>query len=213
MKKFVINLKRRPDRLKQFQERCPYTDVEVVYGFDGKNIKDESKKEIKFFNKFKMDQKIQYGAMGCTISHIRIWKKIIDQNLPMAMIFEDDTHFNENFKEKMETIVFPEDGIIYFGGRFTKDFMIPKEYSLKINENINQSNVSNWNAMLHERTTHGYIITLKIAKLLLLLIDFSKDFFEIDKFMIQKLKEILPIYNTIPLLCWSPMGGNSDIRN
>ena len=37
MKKFVINLKRRPDRLTNFLNNCPYGDVEIVYGFDGKN--------------------------------------------------------------------------------------------------------------------------------------------------------------------------------
>jgi hypothetical protein len=47
MKKFVINLKRRPDRLETFLQRCPYHDVEIVYGFDGKNPELETNKKFK----------------------------------------------------------------------------------------------------------------------------------------------------------------------
>ena len=40
--KFVINLKRRPDRLELFKKRSPFHDVTVIEGFDGKNMKNEA---------------------------------------------------------------------------------------------------------------------------------------------------------------------------
>ncbi len=209
MKKFVINLKRRPDRLKQFEEMCPYTDVEIVYGFDGKNPSNE--KEFGLFKK--LSNKLQPGACGCFISHLRIWKKIIDKNLPVVMVFEDDAMFSEKFKEQIEKTVFPTDGITYFGGRFTENFMIPGPQSIKINEFICQSNIVNgYVSIYHERTTHGYIITNNIAKLLIEIFNNTTQFDAVDQFIIHKLKEKTPIYNTIPLLCWSPMIGDSDIR-
>ena len=210
MKTFVINLKRRPDRLKDFHKRCPYNDVETVYGFDGNNYTGETKKENKIFET--LPKNLQPGAKGCWISHLRIWKKIIDQGIPSAMIFEDDIIFNENFLEKMNTIDLPTDGIIYFGGRFTKNFVIPEKYNKFINENICQSDFDNFNNHYHERTTHGYIITLKIAKLLIEIFNNIKIPDAIDQFMIHKLKNIIPIYNTVPLLCYSPINGDSDIR-
>ena len=209
MKKFVINLKRRPDRLKQFQERCPYTDVEVVYGFDGKNPNDESKNNQRIFKL--LPKTISPGARGCWISHLNIWKKIISQNLPMAMIFEDDALFNENFN--LESFDLPTNGIIYFGGRFTKDFMVPEPYSLKINENINKSNPLKWDGKLHDRTTHGYIITNVVAKLLIETFNNNQNQTHVDHFIIQTLKTFeIPIYNTIPLMCYSPRYGDSDIQ-
>ena len=35
--KYVINLKRRPDRLERFMKTCPYKDVQIIEAFDGKN--------------------------------------------------------------------------------------------------------------------------------------------------------------------------------
>ena len=136
MKKFVINIKRRPDRLKQFQERCVYRDIEIVYGFDGKNSKNENKKENKIFES--LPKRLQPGARGVWISHLRIWKKIVDQGLPHAMIFEDDAIFNEDFSEKMENVLncLPSDGIVYFGGRFTKNFTIPEPFVVDLNNFI-----------------------------------------------------------------------------
>lgn len=218
MKKFVINLKRRPERLQQFHERCPYAynEIEVIYGFDGKNPKNESKKEQKIYNSFKITAPIQHGVLGCTISHLRIWKQIVDQGIPMAMIFEDDAMFHDSFKLFMEKVtpILPTDGIVYFGGRFTPNFVIPEPFSSKVNDFLCKSEMKTWNAMFHERTTHGYIITLKLAKLFLLLFDFTKELVEIDKFMVQRCNfNNIPIYNTIPLLCHSPMGSESDIRH
>jgi GR25 family glycosyltransferase involved in LPS biosynthesis len=68
IKKFVINLKRRPDRLETFKKNCPFTDVEVVYGFDGKY---EKGKEQDITYKLKLKP----GEIGVFISHLRIFKK------------------------------------------------------------------------------------------------------------------------------------------
>lgn len=37
------------------------------------------------------------GAIGATLSHYNVWKKIIDNNIHMAIIMEDDMHFMNNF--------------------------------------------------------------------------------------------------------------------
>ena len=213
MKKFVINLKRRPDRLQQFQQRCPYIDVEVIHGFDGKNPGEESKKEQKIYNAHPIKNNLEKGVRGCTISHLRVWKKIVDQGIPMALIFEDDSQFHENFKGIMDQVVLPDDGLIFIGGRFVPNFVIPPPFATNVSTFLCKSEMKSWNAVFHERTAHAYIITLKLAKLFLLLFDFTKEHIEIDKFMVERCRfNDIPIYNTIPLLCHSPMIGDSDIR-
>ena len=164
MKRFVINLKRRPDRLKQFYDRCPYTDVEVIQAFDGHNSGKESKKERKLITKFPSDR--QPGAIGCSISHLRIWKRMVNENIPIAMIFEDDCLFNPDFLKFMESLEIPNNiKILYFGGRFTKNFVVPSELTISITPEIYQHH--NFNNKYHERTTHGYIITVDLAKFLI----------------------------------------------
>lgn len=38
------------------------------------------------------------GEVACLLSHVLLWKKIVDQNLEYMAIFEDDVHFGENLQ-------------------------------------------------------------------------------------------------------------------
>jgi len=209
IKSYVINLKRRADRLQKFQEICPYL-VEIVYGFDGKNPHLENKKERTIFDRF---SRLAPGERGCWISHLRIWKKMIDQNIQTAMIFEDDALFDEEFVNIMEKIIIPQDGILYIGGRFNKNFTMKPEYTFPVSTYVCKSNFNNFFNKVHERTTHGYIIHLKVAKLFIEIFNNKENNQQLDHFMIQSLKGLdIPVYSTIPLLCHSPKVGDSDIR-
>ena len=42
------------------------------------------------------------GAIGCTLSHYNVWKKIIDNNISIAIIMEDDMHLMNNFYEGLQ---------------------------------------------------------------------------------------------------------------
>ena len=209
MKHFVINLKRRPDRLEQFFQRCPYTDVEVIPAFDGKNMSQESKKEKLLIDKFPKDR--QPGAIGCSITHLRIWKRMVNENIPIAMIFEDDCMFDSRFKDfDFDTHSF---NILYPGGRFQQNFTIPSTAMIPISDTIYQHNDSVWNNRFHERTTHCYILKLKLARFLIELFNISTLPQPVDQFIIHSLRDLkLPVHSTLPLLCWSPMVSDSDIR-
>lgn len=215
MKKFVINLKRRPDRLEKFFTRCPYPkdSIEVIQAFDGKSINDETKKERKLVHKFKAG--LPMGAVGCFISHLRIWKKMVNDNIPVAMIFEDDAQFNENFYDFMESMEIPEKvNLLYFGGRFSKNVTIPDYAMESINNKVYRHITEPWDMRLHERTTHGYILTSKLAKFLINAFDiYDENVQAVDYFMVHTLKNLnIAYHSTYPLVCWSPMVGDSDIR-
>jgi glycosyl transferase family 25 len=215
MKRFVINLKRRPDRLEQFFKRCPYPreSFEIVQAFDGRSPDLESKKERNLLQKFRPH--IQMGARGCSISHLRIWKKILNEGIPVAMVFEDDAQFNENFLEFMDTLVLPERfNVVYFGGRFRPNFVVPSNHREHVNDKVYKHVYKNqWDNSIHERTTHGYIITLKLAKFLINFFEINELNEEVDHHMIHTMRELnLPYHSTFPLVCWSPMNSESDIR-
>ena len=215
MRKFVINLKRRPDRLEQFFQRCPYPreSIEVVSAFDGKNPNGECKKERKLMSRFPSDR--QPGAVGCSISHLRIWKKIVNENINISMIFEDDCNFSPNFLDFMERLQpFPESiKILYPGGRFQPNFTVPPEAMIKVNDHIYEHNDTNWKNHFHERTTHFYILTYQMAKFLISLFDIIEYTAPLDHFIIHSLKALkIPVHSTNPLVCWCPMVGDSDIR-
>ena len=219
MKIYVINLKRRVDRLEKFIKNCPLSisNIEVIYGYDGSNSNNENDEEKEIFNTLKMSK----GANGVFISHLRIYKDIIENNYEHALIFEDDALFCDNFIEKFNTVCkefleLKNNDVLYIGGRFDPNFRMQENNYTKISDNIVTHKINNniWIPREHDRTCHAYIISNKCAKLLL-----DKFFFEnknicpIDHWMINIFRENnINIYNSEPLLCHSPLIGDSDIR-
>lgn len=225
LKKFVINLKRRPDRLAQFFERCPFpqNEIEIVHGFDGKNPQLESEEEQEMFNtRFNAKQSIPCqvrnpGEKGVFISHVRIWKKMMNENIHSALIFEDDALFNSNFLDVFNEInnfeSFDENELLfYLGGRFKQNHMTKAECVDTITKNIICYNYSSYDGHSQDRTCHAYILNKKTAELYLQLFKNNSVFHHVDHFMTIPFREqFIPIYSTQPLICWSP-SGDSDIR-
>lgn len=213
IKKFVINLKRRPDRLEIFRKQCPFNDVDVIYGFDGKYAdKEQSHIEKNILYKFK---NLKPGEVGVFISHMRIFRKIVELNIEKALIFEDDAIFCNKFITRFNQIEreIPQDTfILYIGGRFEPEFKM-LSFS-KISDSIVKHTTSQWIGEDMDRTLHSYIISRKMAELCI------KEFYgsifikeAIDSWILRICREyLMPIYNAYPLLCHSPLISNSDIR-
>ena len=235
MYKFVINLKRRPDRLELFKNECPYTlgpqtktnflgklltdkpcfnKINVIYGFDSK-FPDEETPEEQFLykNVIKLNRP---GETGCFISHLRIFTMVVQNNYHGVVVFEDDARFSPVFDKKLQRVIkdAPKDyHIIYIGGRFSQDYRMKSESVIPINGHINRHNVANWYNHDHDRTTHGYIISNRGAKFLLEQFNNSTRFEQIDHWMMNTfVNNNVKVYSSVPLLCWSPLVGDSDIR-
>lgn len=217
LKKFVINLKRRPDRLEAFQKNCPFDDVEIVYGFDGKNINVEpSIQERQNIHRFK---NLRKGEIGVFISHMRIFKTIVENHYPMALIFEDDAIFCDNFLDKFNNLskdIPPYTDILYVGGRFNPNYYMHD--GTMVTSNIIKHNITdkNWlgSSMDKDRTMHAYIISFNLAKICLDNYYLSKVINNaVDAWILNIcLNNYINIYNSYPLLCHSPIQGDSDIR-
>ena len=213
--KFVINLKRRPDRLSLFQERCPLKDVCVIPAFDGHNHELESESDIKLYKKLTCSL---LGERGVFVSHLRIYQEIVNEGHPYALIFEDDAEFCNEFLKRYENIIkeLPEDfDLLYIGGRFSPEFVMSQSSSLPVSSNLVKYNFNiPWDGPAMDRTMHAYIISNSAAKRLVdefTSID-SMDV-PVDHWVIRHFtKETKQIYSASPLLCHSPMVGDSDIR-
>lgn len=99
MKSYVINLKRRPERLELFKDRYDNfgpgakLPLEVVTAIDCQDLEDDNIGfELNDYNSNK-------GITACTLSHIKVWKDIVKTGL-CGLVFEDD-------------IIFREDGLCY----------------------------------------------------------------------------------------------------
>ena len=98
---YIINLDRNPERWNVCEKRLQeagFTNYKRISGVDGKN-KLELQKEWELLNNPKFSAwdtefKSYPGKQGCFLSHLKIWKDILDKKIPYALIFEDDIVFH-----------------------------------------------------------------------------------------------------------------------
>lgn len=97
---YCINLERRPDRkaLAQAQFDREGLDVEFVNAVDGRKEAPEN-------------LMVEKGTWGNAMSHLSIWKDIVEKGRDMAVIFEDDVNLAPNFTTKMESLIQEVSGI------------------------------------------------------------------------------------------------------
>jgi GR25 family glycosyltransferase involved in LPS biosynthesis len=218
MKKYVINLKRRCDRLETFKKLCPYNDVEVIDAFDGQNIDNNNNKDLYYkIKNHKKSYDITNSELGCFTSHMHVWKKIIDSDTTHNLIFEDDAIFSDNFKTEIDKIELDKyiSNILYVGGRHTPDFIMNNEFSIDVTDTLVKHNLTpefNWDQQF--RGAFGYLITKQFAEILYYSFDFLHDGQAVDHYILNCLKHYkIDIMNTKPLLCYSHLNANdSDIR-
>tara|TARA_Y100000389_G_scaffold204343_1_gene256348 strand:- start:12873 stop:13493 length:621 start_codon:yes stop_codon:yes gene_type:complete len=110
--------------------------------------------DIQYFkNKgYIFNKSLRQTEIACLLSHVGICKKIVDENIPYAMIFEDDALFFDNFNEIIDTLEIP------------KDFKFIQIH-IPFFKNIPELHNSNNNFSKYEpiHSTAGYIISNQMA--------------------------------------------------
>ena len=110
-KTFVVNLKRRPDRLNDFYNKnkhlLTFLDIEVEEAVDGEQL-DLNQKMRKIFHT--SDTMFRRGIMGCAFSHMKLWGKLAnDKTHSMYLVLEDDVEMansSEMFLKYITTNLF-----------------------------------------------------------------------------------------------------------
>tara|TARA_B100000902_G_scaffold230614_1_gene218802 strand:- start:528 stop:1253 length:726 start_codon:yes stop_codon:yes gene_type:complete len=214
---FVINLERRPDRLKNFLRKYVHNDFIDLYL---KKAVEGEKPNISVV------KRLQTGEYGCFLSHYEIWKYIKTNSIPYCCVYEDDVNFSNDYNTKLHKLLkeLPDDfNILYLGGRFNvnhKSKRVSKVTQNIVKHSYNVSDYKNrcWPGNDLDRTTHAYIISLKCATFLCKqiceqnpVVSMNK---AVDHFLIEVLykQNKMDIFNSQPLIAWSPRKGDSDIR-
>ena len=109
---YIINLKRRTDKKRAMQKRLddlklkiPYLKYEFIEAVDGHVIDKEWLKQndaapLISWRDPKIRRPLTRGEIGCMLSHIYAFDKIIESGKP-GLIIEDDAIFSDNFVEKL----------------------------------------------------------------------------------------------------------------
>jgi len=110
---FVINLKESKERGLAMQRVLGAVDLSPIFidAVDGKLLGNgvkrvyEKKKSLDKFGRELSDSEI-----GCALSHIKIYKEMITNNIEVSLILEDDVSFNHGFLPILNKIKsFPDD--------------------------------------------------------------------------------------------------------
>lgn len=78
---------------------------ERISGILGKNIKDNPEYYNENLAISLNGAPLSDGELGCSASHILAYKKIVDENIGYALIFEDDVVLPNNFKEIIDSVL------------------------------------------------------------------------------------------------------------
>jgi glycosyl transferase, family 25 len=94
---WVINLKKRPDRLKAISSRLDALGIKwaILEAVDGADC-DEN--ELNISKQYGKIGEISNGARACSASHHKFWKELISSNSKYGIILEDDVELSDDFK-------------------------------------------------------------------------------------------------------------------
>lgn len=191
---YLINLKRRPDRLNNFMEYYNASDMNHIQfvkfeAIDGSQLDIErvplselaraELKEIENTGFRSKHYQLTKGAIGCYLSHVKIWEDIMQKGHNIALILEDDAKVPSDILNKINRSIveIPVDwDIVLLGYLCTKCV-----------------NYNSYNKVERFMLTHSYLITrTAIDKILQ-----TKSLFpitqQIDAYM-SELSSVLNIY-------------------
>ena len=128
-KTFVINLKRRPDRLYDFYNKnkhiLPILDIEVEEAVDGEEIVLNQKMRKIFHTS---DALFRKGIMGCAFSHIKLWGKLVnDKTHDMYLVLEDDVWMSKSTEQYLKMLpnkmneTFKDWDVLFLGNHVKKE--------------------------------------------------------------------------------------------
>lgn len=164
IKTYVINLEASKERkvymdsvLKEFGT----LDIEYIKAVDGRNMSIEEKNKYFDRKKFKKRNSIEVrdGEIGCTLSHQKCYRKIVNENIEYALILEDDIEICGDLNNAIilvdRFLKTEEPMVILLSGRYW--------YTSKKSIDNNHKLTNVYDAFL----THSYLINNSAAKLLI----------------------------------------------
>lgn len=153
MKTFIISMDtpNGQTRLAKLTQQCMaegLDDIERIVGVGGENVPPEDISEM-------CQTFCSPGMIGCGISHIKCWRTVVEQNLPYALILEDDAYLLPNFRRKMMAVLLdmPEDYHMLLLGCFLCEKSMP-------------TNKEQIRSVKNFAGTHAYIVSQKGARFL-----------------------------------------------
>lgn len=160
---FVVNLENAVDRRKDISNQLENLNMEyeIFSAVNGRALPEEYIDSIYDKNKAisKAYHDLLLPEMGCALSHIGIYKKMIEQDIPYALILEDDALLGQDVPEVLDLLSKKIDK--------TDSHVVLLSYARRyINSKIANVNDQFKLAQIYRGVggTHGYFLTNAAAK-------------------------------------------------
>lgn len=142
---------------------------------------------------------LEMGNVCCTASHVKAWKRIIELDMPCAVL-EHDAYVLRNFRN----FQIPDDYLVYLGPRMrdTKTY-VPKSRIRRL-------------IQIHQAIgTHGYALTPKTAETLVKRVEEHGMIWGVDWFLFMGNECKIPIIaaDPYPLICLSRESTMNDHKD
>lgn len=167
MKIFVISLKRAGDRrffmINQLEKLK--VDYEIIDAVDYQKLSEGEFAQLSDQEAIKSNPYLTKGAIACSLSHIKVFKKITEQKISKALVLEDDAILPANLNYLLEALEkeIKEDEIItlsYYGHFSKKTYL--SEFNQKV---IDEKNKLVYPLDIHHiASSMAYVITCDVAK-------------------------------------------------
>lgn len=108
IKTFLINLDKNPERLAESTRQLSAMGVafERVKAVYGKDLSAMEKRTA--VNRFRwwcaQGRRVRDGEIGCALSHLDVYQRIIGDGLDYACVLEDDNRYRDNFAEVLHRV-------------------------------------------------------------------------------------------------------------
>ncbi|MGH2303434.1 glycosyltransferase family 25 protein [Enterobacter hormaechei] len=186
MKIFIVNLKKSVERRQKMEAQLQALglEAEFIEAVDGRLMSEEERKSVTA----KVNYAFLPGEIGCALSHQKIYKKMIDENIDNALILEDDVVLDEEFKKVLAQISIPADRpSVILLSRSNKFFKKPLK---------KLTNKHSLHKTLHATTTHSYIVNKIAARSLLK--GLNPVWIVADKWALFEDMSLVDVYSVVP---------------
>jgi len=133
----VISLDRRPDRWAAFLQRAAAAridkKVQRLSAVDANDFVAHEHPDISLMTAYNIKHEMRRshheidrpGAIGCSLSHFKAWKSLLDSSAPAMIIFEDDSPIPTDITERIAILLseLPEnsDMVTFFNTTYTNN--------------------------------------------------------------------------------------------
>ena len=191
LRTFVISLPTSEDRRENCMQSCKSAGLnpewfEAINGrevmaryeagdpqLQGKiDLKDKVTLDLGFGRKVTIAEKLSAGELGCALSHLSVYHKMVEENIELALILEDDCKIEPCFKEILPELIATQSKwdilqVVHDSG--IRDFFVKRKINLnKDGAYLNHEGMDCFNPIFNRRRasflTGGYFVNLRASK-------------------------------------------------